>query len=370
MREWSDDQLRHQSNELRKRIKIRCQDLMDVVTTPDKETSWILRSSVDFIHRSVYDYLRLEQTFQMLRGRVTANYNADEELCKAHVGQLHMMPSSSFMGKTLSYDTNIIVKHILLYSRKVEEIADSTVIVLLDKTEAILWVLGSRSIGALDFEDMIANAVHIDIEPQLGSGQVVVPHNTYNNMKPLLRSGPESPVLLCAILEGLCGYVSYRFTKHRSAIHNVGGCAPLYVALIWCIRAGLAGHRGSEIALVRMISLLLGLGAGPNQSIGKGIVWECFLNAALGRFKEVHEVFLPLLSLMLEHKASPISKLDTKLSASTRKSWMLKGSEWVPKFEALFAQYEPHMQYKPSGSIWSSKLSFPGRIKRVLWTTE
>ncbi|KAI1153726.1 hypothetical protein F4825DRAFT_473754 [Nemania diffusa] len=88
----------------KKRLNAYCKGLLEVQEQRSSDEEDALPSSIyfnrrfNFLHRTVRDYLNLDQTRQMLRKWCSPNFNADETICKALVAQIKSAPEGNEYG--------------------------------------------------------------------------------------------------------------------------------------------------------------------------------------------------------------------------------------------------------------------------------
>jgi hypothetical protein len=92
----------HHLQKTRKRLNARSKDLLEVSTTSYRDQSWSSRkpaqhildspsaslNQVDFLHRTVHDFLRANDIQKSFASCVGPDFYADLLLCKAYLAQL------------------------------------------------------------------------------------------------------------------------------------------------------------------------------------------------------------------------------------------------------------------------------------------
>ncbi|KAI1112416.1 hypothetical protein F5Y14DRAFT_272241 [Nemania sp. NC0429] len=94
-------QLNKRMKQMKKRLNAYSKGLLEVQEPPSKDeedslpSSIYFKRSVNFLHRTVRDYLNLDRTRQMLRKWCSPNFDADEAICKALVAQINSSPEGN-----------------------------------------------------------------------------------------------------------------------------------------------------------------------------------------------------------------------------------------------------------------------------------
>lgn len=92
MNRWSKDDLDELHQLMRKRVNARCVDLVEV--TFEEECREMSPFKVEFIHRTVRDFLETKDVQNVLAERQGVGFNADIYLCQAYLTQMKHMPSA------------------------------------------------------------------------------------------------------------------------------------------------------------------------------------------------------------------------------------------------------------------------------------
>ena len=77
---------------MKRRLESRCMGLLETRETESKRGTWT-NAYVDYLHRTVRDFLMGEQSQQILSEHSTANFDAHDFLCQAALAQLKMIDS-------------------------------------------------------------------------------------------------------------------------------------------------------------------------------------------------------------------------------------------------------------------------------------
>lgn len=82
----------------RKQLNARCKGLLEVRHMPPRDgrddlpSSYLFNAKVTFLHRTVRDFLMLEETKQILNRWCSPSFNAHEAICKVLLGQIKISP--------------------------------------------------------------------------------------------------------------------------------------------------------------------------------------------------------------------------------------------------------------------------------------
>ena len=132
---------RHQSME--RRLNSRCKGLLEVYNA-DSEPPFFSRS-VDFLHRTVRDFLQTRVVKSMLNEYANTVFDANIVICNAYLAQIKALDSGSVIGNNTTFLR--LFKCFVVYARRVERInkvALSTLLDDLDRSASILWERATR----------------------------------------------------------------------------------------------------------------------------------------------------------------------------------------------------------------------------------
>jgi hypothetical protein len=121
----------HSSRKLRARLKAYCGDLMNVGVDSQSGMFKDCSEKIDFLHRTVNDYLRSPSVRSKLQGRVQKDYNASIALCESSARYLRSRPEGLVMRHP-------IVGILLSNASKLEEVGTPYDVGLVDETRAFL----------------------------------------------------------------------------------------------------------------------------------------------------------------------------------------------------------------------------------------
>lgn len=113
----SKDKALFQVNQMQKRIKARCKGLLDNdLPSISNDGSISLETllygyRLDFLHRSVPDFLRTSDMQRMLQEWSTESFNPDLEICKAVIALMKITPSKHFPYSVAREDVQLLFQH-------------------------------------------------------------------------------------------------------------------------------------------------------------------------------------------------------------------------------------------------------------------
>lgn len=138
----TDKELRWKSDALQKKVKTRCRDLLTIQFEPDEK--FFFRLSVDFLHRTVRDFLR--KNYQTtLHQEAPPGFNEQAALCSMMVGLLRSYPTRGFQQGNFNHLIGI-VDEFLYYAYDLElfELAESQ-FELLDEIDTVMSEFALRA---------------------------------------------------------------------------------------------------------------------------------------------------------------------------------------------------------------------------------
>ena len=245
---WSLEEIRERCTRTRVRVMARCTDLLEV--SPVSKDGELADSRVDFLHRTVHDFVQTQNIHNLLTQRAGATFNTNLFLCNSTLSQMKRL--------NLRYKS---------HDNRFDSLLDSFM----------------YHVSQMEIKDSYENATIIDELDQT----IRVIRNTYPpDYNPRLFSPinvsaryPENWLITEAMKRHWYRYLSNSPDKLRTLTKKrcPDGLPPLYVAL-QC-------HNDAE-ADPRIISLLLRLGASPNSSVGTlgtGTIWESYLGEMVSK---------------------------------------------------------------------------------------
>ena len=243
MAPWSLDEIRERCTRTRVRVMARCTDLLEV--SPISKDGELADSRVDFLHRTVHDFLQTRNIHCLLTERAGATFNTHLFMCNSTLSQIKRL-ELRYKSHDKRFDS--LVENFMYHFSQME-------------------IKGSYENGAIVDEldrtiSVFRNTYPSEYHPRL-----------YTPMNVSARY-PETWLITEAMKQRLHGYLSSSPDKLKTLIKKrcPDGSPPLHVALQ-------QSYNGEE-ADPRIISLLLNQGASPNSSVGTaglGTIWDSYL---------------------------------------------------------------------------------------------
>lgn len=283
------------SQRMRKHVNACCKDLLEVNVTRYEDS--FLQHKIDFLHRTVRDFLLTKEMIHILRSGTTADFDPYVSLCRIVLSQIKTYPLT--MVKSAENQPLMIMIHELFhYARKAEIHNGIPQVAILDELDRVLsdTALKRKTMGPF---------------PASYSG--------------LLQDYNLSVFLNLAIDENLKLYVASKLSQDPTLAQRKSVQKPmLYHAL------HLAKHDPLTIwdADIEMVRLLLDNGADVNEK-SKGLtntIWGSYLIRCLERRYEPsykyrqHDTFL-VTELLLQHGANMALKIKTNMIGGIRTAW-------------------------------------------------
>jgi hypothetical protein len=138
IRELQKHEAMERYDNMRKRLNARCQDLLEINSDP--LDNFFNRYKVDFLHRTVRDFLKTRDMQQVLAGRINSDFYASVSLCKSFLAQVKcaMSRESNFL-----YERGplwVLVVELLYYARQAEENTGKAQTRILDELDRVIGV--------------------------------------------------------------------------------------------------------------------------------------------------------------------------------------------------------------------------------------
>jgi hypothetical protein len=226
-------------------VKARCSDLLEVVDmdTPNVFT----RYQVMFLHRTARDFLLGEDIQAILENRLHRPFNVNAYLYQSFLAQMKMIPGNKRYYSDGGPLTNFLTN-------------------FMDCAYELQGPHNNLDYSLLDEADRVMVS-HWNF--MTDSLRVRTPWKTLG-----LNTGyPKGWIVALSIRYGLCGYVLHKLDAGTNLIKNPFGQSPLDFALNLLE----SPNRGLEEYL-RMVRLLLGKGASPNQFYNGRSAWSRVLS--------------------------------------------------------------------------------------------
>jgi hypothetical protein len=181
---FTEEEVIHTSQMMRKYVNARCKDLLEVTGCDEAgimyesqfdvlpPTDTYVRYRVDFLHRTVRDFLRTKDVYNLLQDRTAESFDPRIALCRMLLAQIKGIPETSRGNPQYLMD---MVYELLYYAHEVEVYNNSSEVEVLDELNYVLSRfaaddndLASSLLGDLithhyDGEAFLAIAVEADL---------------------------------------------------------------------------------------------------------------------------------------------------------------------------------------------------------------
>lgn len=251
------------ADDMQRRLNGRCRGLLEVVSGEEISdgslTVQLYTSKVDFLHRTVHDFLITKDMQQKLAMNLKPDFEPKMRLCKAFLAQM----------KALDYNNNWLLEELLedltFYAHGLELELGVPQVALLDEVENVLFKQGFRTFEFLGF--LIQRGLLLYVKEKI----------TRNSQ--LLQPGGE-PLLYAALKPQSTKYSAEKFNRN-------------------------------------IIDMLLEHGASPNQIYKGSTVWGHFMVSVRN---SIHHgtTLLPIIESLLLHGADPHQRVITAYKTRSR----------------------------------------------------
>jgi hypothetical protein len=274
------------SEKIRKHLNARCKDLIEVHHTIGRDpTINVFWFRVEFLHRTVRDFLMTKDMHDFLQSRSPAGFDANASLCRVSLALAKAYPGSMHLERSDPDEINLFLD-LLFYAKDVETFSGHSEVLILDEIYRVL----SEIWQGFNIEDFL---------------------------KVITR-------------EGLHLYVAHKLDERPQKLPK--GCPKSLLDMaLGCENTVAQRERrpGEEYGTsidVNMVRVLLERGVNPNGSANsKSTIWElflhtCFRDQALYNHDPPTQIFQAA-QLLIRHGANPDVKF--KYGMVTRPSDIL-----------------------------------------------
>jgi len=268
---------------------------------------------VDFLHRTVKDYLQTPDARLLLQTWTNENFNPDLEICAAYGALAKMAPPTSFGPKRKIWG-NPVFGFFLFALRLDQNLSCSAEIAdIIDDLEKAI-------VPAIRFNKERLNEWLVRFSKILLTAK---PHKDYLD--------PDLYIISACIGFGLSNYVAKKFTREPQLCQRVANNFP---SLLWStsiLQQEILDKLGflvadSDFSEVAMLVLLLMSGVDPNSSFGGQSEWRLYLELLMAEAEESErQQAFDSIKLMLRHGAN-FKQHCTALGRETTADELLK--EW------------------------------------------
>lgn len=266
---WKESEAVVRAKTVRRRLDARSKGLLEIWCYEFEDE--ITSHKVDFLHRTVRDFLNTPEMQDMLRKRSKPAFKASVALCSAFLAEIKMAP---VLAKQDVYHKFIFDQIMLLvrFARQAEVDTKSSPTEVLDEVQCTLQELYASTTGTLH---------HVFLKEPQGIvyflGYKGLGYYSYGNEKQQFPPTPQpyGSFLQVCVRGGLSRYVLQKSVNNHAILR--GHNPPLLHFMLELI--GINNYGRYEVDLIAMASILLERGADPHEFN----VWESFLEYNLTR---------------------------------------------------------------------------------------
>ena len=131
IQQMSSAEITAKHSDMKLRINARCKDLLEVTPVSYKCSPSFYDYKVDFLHRTVRDFLHLKEIYEWVLGNVSCGFNVDQSLCAAFLAQVKTVSvqKEDFQGHG---QLSPLVDRMVHYARQIESRTNTSPTQLLD----------------------------------------------------------------------------------------------------------------------------------------------------------------------------------------------------------------------------------------------
>ncbi len=254
-RPLSDAEIEGIYETIQTRLNARCRDLLEVNTDPNADLYF--RYKVDFLHRTVRDFLKTPHMLRMLASWTDKDFDAKQSLCRALLAQIKSLPMKArYLSK--QGDLFELVSDFMHYSHEIEKAGGTLNIALIDALDDAVSTLTNP------FQES-----HWTNLAAVGRSEIYAEYG-------------QKTFLALAVEEPLLQYVASKLDAQPPMIREKRGRPLLDYALRPTSFGRISRSYRSLVPVdPGIVRLLLHRGADPNKSIsvygGSITVWTLFL---------------------------------------------------------------------------------------------
>ncbi|MCJ1250573.1 hypothetical protein MMC30_007801 [Trapelia coarctata] len=269
---WENVNMVILAQKMKLRVNARCTDLLEVVEISDAEDDWS-KYQVNFLHRTVKDFLGLPEIENRLASWISNPFDANSYLCMAFLLQMKSLPSSPYGDECKTIFA--LINTILYYAGEVESRNGNTEADVLDELDRVLFTLW-RS------------------RHHLESYQRLLFRLRFQG-----RSYQQGWILILAVQWGLHLFVAQMLDNDPHLLNRVFERPLLHYVMCMPARKKHHTHRNIDM---EMIMTLLDRGVSPNEEYLGRSAWHQFLCDLISRPEPVEA---RVIEILLLHGADP-----------------------------------------------------------------
>jgi hypothetical protein len=192
-----DSEVEATSEGVRQYLNARCKDLVEI-NTSDQAGIPLLRYRVEFLHRTVRDFLATKDMHNILESMIPAGFNARVSLCRVLLAQLKSIPPVN----ERSMISDGFVGDIMSYARDIEVSEERAEVSLLDEVDRVQSIFSKSKLQNLlrDTKELKTSEKFMTLATQAGLHLYVAQKLSG---KPAFLSRPKQEPLLSVALQGM-----------------------------------------------------------------------------------------------------------------------------------------------------------------------
>lgn len=297
------------NEKMRRRINARCKGLLEVCVDPSTTYYWAHR--VEFLHRTVRDFLLTREMQKLLNRYLDPSVNVDRSLCRAYLALAKTMPSDR--------ELQTLVQNVVRHSYKAELATNVSDCSVLDELERTHFSWKGRASG-------LDGHIHTQTTPIF---DLAVDNNLHIYIRDKLdEPGPDQTTKARSL-------VGRSFLSSRGSDKRPAAWAFWLLGITSDYKC--VDHYGLRL---QTLKLLLKHGANPNRRHLDGTVFDTLLEW-LHSVREVEkrnwetDYLFKILEMLTDHGAAP-------------NSWLYQGrarlaEDLKPRLEEIFRQFPPEL---------------------------
>jgi len=135
---FSESEIRSTYERMRKRLNAQCKDLLEVNEYDEEGERTFLRYKVDFLHRTVKDFLEGQEMQDLLKNRASMTFDTRVSLCKIFLAQIKALPPRAVDSALNSLFA--LVDELMFYAGEVEYHKKESQVALLDELDRVVSI--------------------------------------------------------------------------------------------------------------------------------------------------------------------------------------------------------------------------------------
>ena len=258
-------------DDMRRRLDGRCKGLLEVNRAnqqPWPNINGFFTFKVEFLHRTVRDFLLTKDMQKMLQENLPEGFSAQKQLIKAFIAQLKTLPQTE-LDRDSKGPFGDFLEDIVFFAQELEDQSshpDPELLCLLEEVGSVVFKRPRQ-----------------------------------------WRRGKKTAFPGLAIERGLFYFTHWTLEKNRQILQSRG--RPL---LDFALFPSRPKYEFAPRLRPKIVELLLESGADPNQSYKDSTVWIRFISKIGTIRREIHEYLTRICALLIEHGADLGKKIDVE----------------------------------------------------------